>query len=39
MQQGGRRSNPQALIEELVDLLLDHGERRKRRQILRTLRT
>jgi hypothetical protein len=37
MQQGGRRSNPQALIEDLVDLLLAVGERSSRRKILRTL--
>jgi hypothetical protein len=35
VQEGGRRSNPQALIEDLVQLLLDHGERSSRQEILR----
>jgi hypothetical protein len=34
MQQGGRRSNPQSLVEDLVDLLLDHTERSIRQEIL-----
>jgi hypothetical protein len=34
---GGRRSNPQSLVEKLVDLLLDHGERSSRQEVLRTL--
>jgi hypothetical protein len=37
MQESGRRSNPQAPVEELVDLLLDHGERSSRQEILRML--
>ena len=37
MHQGGRRSNPRAPVEELVDLLLERDERSRRREIMRML--
>jgi hypothetical protein len=37
VQCGGRRSNPQASIEDLVELLLDDGGRADRLTILRTV--
>src|SRR5207302_1729677 len=37
MQRRGRRSNPQASVEDLVELLLDAGGRADRLTILRTV--
>jgi hypothetical protein len=37
VRRGGRRSNPQASVEDLVELLLDAGGRADRLTILRTV--